>query len=60
MRRDREQRRPQRNSWVNMSQQRNPEPRFASRYDNGEVPDPLGHNDWDGDYGYDDGPEVIV
>jgi hypothetical protein len=40
--------RPTGNKWVNQGQQRNPSPRFASRYDGGEVPDPLGSNDWDG------------
>jgi hypothetical protein len=46
--------RPPDNGWVDMSQQRNPKPRFASRYDGGEVPDPLGHDDWDGEGGLDD------
>lgn len=41
--------------WVNMGQQRNPAPRFASQFDCGEVPDPVGKGDWDGEGGWDDG-----
>lgn len=35
--------------FVNMGQQRNPEPRFTSRPEYSETPDPLGEGDWDGE-----------
>jgi hypothetical protein len=53
-----------RDRWVNMGQQRNPEPRFTSRPEYSETPDPVGAGDWDGEGGWetgqDDGPETIV
>ena len=50
----REQRRD--NRWVDMGQQHNPRERFASRFDGGEVPDPIDPDGWGGErcYGHDD------
>jgi hypothetical protein len=47
MRRDRDRDRGE--PWVNMGQQRNPAPRFASKPEYSETPDPLGQHDWDGE-----------